>query len=250
MLPPDRASGCSSPASSTCSGRRVGFAAVKLLEEAGCTVEVPEAQTCCGQPAYNSGDRADTQGHRPAHDRGVRRLRLRRRAVRLLRRHDQGALSRAVRRRAGHGRSAPSIWRRAPTSWSRSFTTCAACATSPRATTASSPITTPAPACASSASSSSRARCSQSVAGLTLVELPGAEVCCGFGGTFCVKYPEISDKMVDDEGRRHRRDRRRHAARRRPRLPDEHGRQAEAPADRGGCEAGARPPCRRGRSPA
>ena len=34
----------------------VGFAAVKLLEDAGCTVIVP-AQTCCGQPAYNSGDR-------------------------------------------------------------------------------------------------------------------------------------------------------------------------------------------------
>src|SRR5438045_7355302 len=39
----------------------VGFAAVKLLEQAGCTVEVPRAQTCCGQPAYNSGDRADTR---------------------------------------------------------------------------------------------------------------------------------------------------------------------------------------------
>src|SRR5581483_7720819 len=35
----------------------VGFAAVKLLEDAGCRVEVP-TQTCCGQPAYNSGDRA------------------------------------------------------------------------------------------------------------------------------------------------------------------------------------------------
>ncbi len=35
---------------------RVGFAAAKLLEDAGCTVEVP-AQTCCGQPAFNSGDR-------------------------------------------------------------------------------------------------------------------------------------------------------------------------------------------------
>src|SRR5262249_13737857 len=35
----------------------IGFAAVKLLEEAGCTVEVPRAQTCCGQPAYNSGDK-------------------------------------------------------------------------------------------------------------------------------------------------------------------------------------------------
>ena len=37
----------------------VGFAAVKLLEDTGCRVEVPQAQTCCGQPAYNSGDRAD-----------------------------------------------------------------------------------------------------------------------------------------------------------------------------------------------
>jgi L-lactate dehydrogenase complex protein LldE len=37
----------------------VGFAAVKLLEDAGCTVEVPQSQTCCGQPAYNSGDRGD-----------------------------------------------------------------------------------------------------------------------------------------------------------------------------------------------
>jgi L-lactate dehydrogenase complex protein LldE len=35
----------------------VGFAAVKLLEEAGCNVVVP-SQTCCGQPAYNAGDRA------------------------------------------------------------------------------------------------------------------------------------------------------------------------------------------------
>ena len=39
----------------------VGFAAVKLLEDAGCTVDVPMAQTCCGQPAYNSGDRADAR---------------------------------------------------------------------------------------------------------------------------------------------------------------------------------------------
>ncbi len=38
-----------------------------------------------------------------------------------------------------------------------------------------------------------------SVEGLRLRELPGAETCCGFGGTFCVKYPDISDKMVDDK---------------------------------------------------
>ncbi len=35
----------------------VGWAAVKLLEDAGCAVEAP-SQTCCGQPAYNFGDRS------------------------------------------------------------------------------------------------------------------------------------------------------------------------------------------------
>ena len=34
----------------------IGFAAVELLQQAGCLVEVPRGQTCCGQPAYNSGD--------------------------------------------------------------------------------------------------------------------------------------------------------------------------------------------------
>jgi L-lactate dehydrogenase complex protein LldE len=36
---------------------RIGIAAVKLLEAAGCEVFVPQAQTCCGQPGWNSGDR-------------------------------------------------------------------------------------------------------------------------------------------------------------------------------------------------
>lgn len=40
---------------------RIGFAALELLERAGCEVVVPAAQTCCGQPGYNSGDRASAQ---------------------------------------------------------------------------------------------------------------------------------------------------------------------------------------------
>ena len=36
---------------------RIGFAALELLQAAGCEVIVPEAQTCCGQPGYNSGER-------------------------------------------------------------------------------------------------------------------------------------------------------------------------------------------------
>jgi L-lactate dehydrogenase complex protein LldE len=35
------------------------------------------------------------------------------------------------------------------------------------------------------------------VDGLHLRELPDADVCCGFGGTFCVKYADISDRMVE-----------------------------------------------------
>jgi L-lactate dehydrogenase complex protein LldE len=37
----------------------IGFAALKLLEAGGAEVHVPATQTCCGQPAYNTGDRAD-----------------------------------------------------------------------------------------------------------------------------------------------------------------------------------------------
>jgi L-lactate dehydrogenase complex protein LldE len=39
----------------------IGFSALKLLEGAGCEVVVPVTQTCCGQPGYNSGDRAAAQ---------------------------------------------------------------------------------------------------------------------------------------------------------------------------------------------
>jgi L-lactate dehydrogenase complex protein LldE len=39
----------------------VGLAAVRLLEAAGCEVGVPAAQTCCGQPAYNGGDSASAK---------------------------------------------------------------------------------------------------------------------------------------------------------------------------------------------
>ena len=39
----------------------IALAAVKLLEDAGCRVVVPDAQTCCGQPAYNSGDRRNAR---------------------------------------------------------------------------------------------------------------------------------------------------------------------------------------------
>ena len=37
----------------------VGVAAVRVLRAGGCDVTVPEGQTCCGQPAWNSGFAAE-----------------------------------------------------------------------------------------------------------------------------------------------------------------------------------------------
>lgn len=39
----------------------------------------------------------------------------------------------------------------------------------------------------------------ENIPGLTLVEMDESDRCCGFGGTFSVKYPEISTAMVDDK---------------------------------------------------
>src|SRR5690242_20453775 len=41
---------------------KVGMAMADVLERAGCEVDFPEAQTCCGQPAFNSGYRAEARG--------------------------------------------------------------------------------------------------------------------------------------------------------------------------------------------
>ena len=71
----------------------IGFAAVKLLERAGCAVEVPPSQTCCGQPAYQFR-RSRRCGRLGATDnRRLRRHGLSRRPLGLLRRHDPQALS-------------------------------------------------------------------------------------------------------------------------------------------------------------
>ena len=60
-----------------------------------------------------------------------------------------------------------------------------------------SPTTTPATCCASFACTTSRARSCAAVADLH--ELPRADRCCGFGGTFSVRYPDVSTAMADDK---------------------------------------------------
>jgi Fe-S oxidoreductase len=58
----------------------IGFATVKLLEDAGCKVSVP-LQTCCGQPNYNSGDREGAKS--------LARAMIEGRSLRLNRKHVQ-----------------------------------------------------------------------------------------------------------------------------------------------------------------
>jgi L-lactate dehydrogenase complex protein LldE len=176
----------------------IGFAAVKLLEEAGCTVEVPRAQTCCGQPAYNSGDRPDAKAIAvqvlnafEGYDHVVAPSGS---CAGMIRRHYPAlfAEDRAVLPRAQH--LAERTWElvsflvdvcgmHAVTArWDRQVTYHDACSGLRELGVKEQPR-----------------RLLASVGGLRLRELPGAEICCGFGGTFCVKYPDISDKMVSDK---------------------------------------------------
>ena len=151
----------------------VGFAAVKLLEDAGCTVDVPRAQTCCGQPAYNSGRprrrcatwRAAPSMRSHGYDYVVAPSGS---CAGMLKRHYPELFDGGLRRGASAHASSP---RR--TYELVSFLADVRASTSvARAARRASPTTMPARACASSASSSSRAAYSQSVRGLELIELP------------------------------------------------------------------------------
>ncbi|HVC53272.1 MAG TPA: (Fe-S)-binding protein [Stellaceae bacterium] len=175
----------------------VGFAAVKLLEAAGCTVDVP-AQTCCGQPAYNSGDRAVAKAVAreviaafKGYDYVVAPSGS---CAGMVRVHypelfaDDPADLAAARELAGRThelvgflvdvRGMTSVVAR----WPGTVTYHDACSGLRELGVKDQPR-----------------RLLAAVEGLRLAELPDAEICCGFGGTFCVKYPQISDKMVSDK---------------------------------------------------
>jgi L-lactate dehydrogenase complex protein LldE len=176
----------------------VGFAAVKLLEQAGCLVDVPRAQTCCGQPAYNSGDRADAKAIAlqvidafAGYDHVVAPSGS---CAGMLRVHypemfaDEPAILPRAEELAARSWELVSFLvevcglHQVAAQWNRVATYHDACSGLRELGVRDQPR-----------------RLLASVAGLSLRELPGAETCCGFGGTFCVKYPEISDKMVGDK---------------------------------------------------
>ena len=173
----------------------IGFAAVKLLEEAGCDVEVPAAQTCCGQPAYNSGDRRDTRA-------------IARRVIATFEPFDyvvapSGSCSGMLKVHYPGLFGDDPAWRTRAEAFSAkvheliSFLTDVRGMKSVEARFAGT--VTYHDACAGLRElgiHDQPRRLLKSVDGLTLVDLQDDNVCCGFGGTFCVKYPDISNAIV------------------------------------------------------
>jgi len=176
----------------------VAFAAVKLLEDAGCTVEVPAGQTCCGQPALNSGDSVDARE-------------IARRVIKAFEGFDavvgpSGSCMGTLRQDYPALFADEPAWRARAEDLSRRSHELLSFLVDvlkvPGVQARYDGKVTYHDSCAGLRELGVRAQPRQllaSVQGLSLVEMAGTEECCGFGGTFCVKYPEISTKMVDDK---------------------------------------------------
>jgi L-lactate dehydrogenase complex protein LldE len=176
----------------------VGFSAIKLLEDAGCLVEVPDAQTCCGQPAYNSGDRATARD-------------LARAVVDAFLPYDYTVVpSGSCGGQISH--HYPGLFEDDPHYRGRSEALAAKTFELVAFLTDVLGVeSVPArydgtvtyhDSCSGLRELGIKAQPRKllgSVQGLALQEMPDAEICCGFGGTFCVKYPDISTRMVTDK---------------------------------------------------
>lgn len=176
----------------------IGFAAVKLLEEAGCVVEVPAQQVCCGQPAYNSGDAASAK-------------RIAKQVIEAFAGFDyvvgpSGSCMATIRKEYPAMFNDDDAWsERARALAERSYELMSFLTDVLGATTAKVSFQghgTYHDSCSGLRSLGIKEqprRLLAAVEGLTLTELQDSDTCCGFGGTFCVKYPEISVKMVSDK---------------------------------------------------
>ncbi|MGE0233541.1 MAG: (Fe-S)-binding protein [Flavobacteriaceae bacterium] len=174
----------------------VGFAAVKLLEDAGCVVEVPGDQTCCGQPAWNSGARRDAAA-------------IARRTIALLETYDHvvvpsGSCAGMMVRHYPELFSNDLHWRgRAERLAGKTHELTSFLADVlgiSQVDAAYEGTVTYHDSCAGLRELAIREqprRLLSAVQGLSLTELADSEACCGFGGTFCVKYPDISTAIVD-----------------------------------------------------
>jgi L-lactate dehydrogenase complex protein LldE len=172
----------------------VGFAAVKLLGDAGCIVEVP-LQSCCGQPAFNSGDRATARD-------------IARQVIEAFAAYDYvvtpsgscAGMLKAHYPELFHGD--PNWQPRVDAFAERTYELVSflvdVCGVD-RVPAHLDATATYHDSCSGLRELGVRdqpRRLLATVAGLRLAEMRDANVCCGFGGTFCVKYPEISNAIV------------------------------------------------------
>jgi L-lactate dehydrogenase complex protein LldE len=177
---------------------QIGFAAIRLLEEAGCRTEVPQVQTCCGQPAFNSGDTATAAG-------------LARQVIATFEEYDyvivpSGSCAGMVRVHYPEALTGDAAWApRARALAEKTYEIMTFLADvrgfRPQGRRLQASATYH-DSCAGlremDVFAQPRALLS-AIDGLEMRRLEGNDVCCGFGGTFCVKYPAISSAIVDEK---------------------------------------------------
>ena len=178
----------------------VGFAAIKLLEDAGYTVEVPLDQVCCGQPAFNSGATKAAAG-------------LARQLVRQFESFDyvvapSGSCAGMIKTHYAEALAGDKKWfaraeALAAKTWELMSFLVNVADFKP-ADVALKATATYHDSCAGLRElgifKEPRSLLAE-VRGLELKPLPGNDVCCGFGGTFCVKYPAISNAIVGEKAK-------------------------------------------------
>ncbi len=173
---------------------RVGFASAKLLEDAGCKVEVPQ-QTCCGQPAFNAGDRKTARE-------------LAAQAIEAFERYDyvvlpSGSCAGQVILHYPELFEGDAAWdARAKRLAAKTFelTVFLNDVLKVRLKTRFDGAVTYHDSCSGLRElgiQKQPRKLLSGIEGLSLIEMKDPDVCCGFGGTFCVKYPDVSNKIVE-----------------------------------------------------
>lgn len=177
---------------------QTGFAAIRLLEEAGCRVEVPAAQTCCGQPAWNSGDSASTAA-------------LARNVIALFEGYDyvvvpSGSCAGMVRVHYPEALAGDAKWLpRAQAMAAKTFEITSFLVDvrgylpEGRRLAATAAYHDSCAGLREMGVFAAPRRLLSAIGDLQMRPLRGNDVCCGFGGTFCVKYPAISTAIVDEK---------------------------------------------------
>ena len=177
---------------------RIGFAAIRALEAAGCEVVVPEGQTCCGQPALNSGDRDHA-------------MMLAKQTIVALEPYEavvvpSGSCAGTIRCHYPEIFEDNPAWlARAQAVAGKTFEIMAylddVLGWKPDGVRLDATATYH-DSCSGLRELGIKAqprRLLKAVDGLKLAPLAGEETCCGFGGTFCVKYPAISNAIVAEK---------------------------------------------------